>query len=137
MGKIYRILTPEEIAERSRIIMAHGGRIEGSILSQYAGYSNLSAEGMKELISKEYADPEECQNEAPSIREMTEFCASHPGFTIHGYMIGADRHDSRVSAEGVEGKAESMAEVADFAELFRGADEFYIGPDGYCRCWFD
>ena len=137
-GKVYRILTAEEMAERAEIIRRNGGTVTASSpTAQYQSYDGLTAAGMRELIAKGYANPEESQNDAPTIEEMTAFCEAHPGFTIHGYMIGGDRGDSRVSAEGVMGRAKDAKTVGEFAMLFRWADEFTVSDDGGSYCWYD
>ena len=140
----FRKLTPEEEAERDQILFgeydtdAYGGGIRR--------FCGLTPEGMETLISKGYADPDERQNDCPSISEVLEFCKRHPGFTMHGYAVSRERRDCRVSVEGVEANGGDVPTdgdaykdiVVDFAGLFRWADDFQIGGENSAwYCWFD
>lgn len=59
------------------------------------------------------------------------------GFTAHGYVVDADREDTRITIEGIEktGKLRKD-EIISFANAFCGADEFQL-TDSYARCWYD
>ena len=140
----YKKLTPEQ--ERERDLILFGDHDPERYWGGTRHYSDLSPEGMEDLIRKGYADPEEEQNSCPSIGECLDFCKRHKGFRMHGYAVCRERGDCRVSVEGVEADPEAVPygtpeydeTVQDFVDLFRLADDMQIGnrtTDWYC--WFD
>ena len=102
----------------------------------YVQFSNLDAETLEKLIDSNFADPEEAQNDAPTIAEFLEFMQDYPEYKAHGYTIGLDRSDYRVSIEGLEGYPKTSGALISFIKIFRMADEFDITA-GYVRCWYD
>ena len=109
--------------------------------SKYAGgvrrYENLNLRTLKLLIAENFADPCEAQNCCPSIGEILKFMEKYPDYTAHGYVVGIDRSDYRVSIEGVykPHPADSEVELIEFEELFKDADEMEMDIEMYC--WFD
>jgi len=99
-------------------------------------FQNLTAEILKTLLDEKLADPEETQNEAPSIQEFYDFLVENPGYTAHGYAVDLERDDYRISIEGVEGCAETEEGRSAFIEMFRFADDFTFAVD-WQYCWFD
>ena len=99
-------------------------------------YNGLTVQKLKILIENNFADPEECQNLAPSIGEIYAFMQKYPEYTAHGYAVSIDRHDYRVSIEGVEKGStfKSIEEFEDYMNVFRFCDEFNPAT---MRCWFD
>ena len=101
-------------------------------------FNGLTAAYAEELIKKGWMDAKDTQNDSPTNREMVDFCASNPSFTMHGYVLPPGRPDTRISLEGVgvkDGARPGREEVENFAEMFRHADEFDMGP---CyRAWYD
>lgn len=135
-----KVLTEEEQAERSAIVRGGCSRYSAGDCENYAAFDGMRPEAMRALIAAGFADPNDAQNASPTLREMLAFCEKHPGFTMHGYTIGSDRPDARVTVEGVAGKAASPEDVTAFTRKFRRADAFHIGkePDGpFCYCWYD
>lgn len=135
-----RRLTLSEQKERGAIIREGGTAYTDSDDENYARFRDMTPETARKLIEAGFADPEDSQNDSPTFLEMVEFCEKHPGFTIHGYTIGEDRSDARVTAEGVGGEAANADAALDFAEAFRFADDFNIvrGTDHtVCYCWYD
>ena len=101
-----------------------------------AGYQDLDVEQLMTLIEEKFAEPEEAQNEAPTIQEIYDFMSLHTDFVAHGYIVSPNRSDYRVSIEGVRlDRKPTQEELQDFTTLFRHADEFDIGDT--CYCWFD
>ena len=100
-------------------------------------FEGLSLKVLKELKEKNFLDPEDAQNSAPSIEEMMEFMDGHKGFTAHGYVVSPDREDYRVSLEGVEfiGKV-SFPTITEFSKMFGHADDLTIEEERL-YCWFD
>jgi hypothetical protein len=87
------------------------------------------------LGNEGFLDPEDRQNDAPSLGEITKFMALYPEFTAHGYAVTKDRQDYRVTFEGVQGTPRSAEAVQVFTEMFRFADDFVLGNE--CYAWFD
>jgi hypothetical protein len=102
----------------------------------YERFPPLSAENLGWLIDEKYADPNECQNNSPSIQEFHDFMVKHPEYKAIGYAIGLQRTDYRVSIEGLEGKAQDHKTFLEFVQEFHQADEFDV-DDSYQRCWYD
>jgi hypothetical protein len=100
-------------------------------------FKELTAVKCRELLNKGFADPEDCQDSAPSFKEITEFLERNPNFTGHGYAVSPDRNDYRVTLEGVESRGPiSNKERNDFVYWFRQADDFSLSDDG-AFAWFD
>ena len=145
---MHRPLNKDDRA-RQAIIRAHGDicvplshKVAGEYIEDYdiLHIVNLTCEGLEELLNRKFAEPEERQNECPSIDTIYDFLQSHPNFTAHGYIVTPKRDDYRVSLEGVEGSGCTSQDVADFARLFHWADDFIVEPDEsgqHCYCWFD
>lgn len=135
--KTFRALTAAEQKERADIIRS-GAKYSGTDTDDYAHFSEMTPETARKLLDAGYADPEESQNDAPTFEEMTVFCEQHPGFTLHGYVIGGDRDDARTTAEGVQGTAQSIEAMFDFVEMFRYADDCDFNRETLnCFCWYD
>jgi len=105
-------------------------------------YAGLTASGLELLIEKGFADPEERQNSAPSIKEFLEFLKAHPRFGAHGYIVTPERGDYRVSVEGVSATGCDAKDIVAFTNEYSHADEFSIdecedGEGFSCRCWYD
>lgn len=139
--KYNRILTEEEQKERAEIISEGCGIFGGKGGESYVAYQGMTAETARKLFDEGFANPDDTQNESPSFEEMTEFCEKHPEFKILGYVIGGDREDARVTAEGVSGLITDMESLIDFLRLFRLADELTVDlvePNTVdCYCWYD
>lgn len=99
-------------------------------------FDGVTAETLQKLVDLKYADPDERQNEAPSIGEILEFLEENPDFTANGYAVTVRRDDYRISIEGVEGNSRDFDQISRFMNMFRFADEFESGV-GYQRAWFD
>jgi hypothetical protein len=58
-------------------------------------------------------------------------------FTAHGYAVSADRHDYRVTIEGVAMSGEySKDTLLAFVKMFRDADELTLS-ETYLSAWYD
>ncbi len=99
-------------------------------------FKEMNVDTLKALLDEHFADPEEQQNDAPCIKDIYDFMVDHPGFTAYGYVVSPERHDYRVSIEGVDGTyaEKDMETIKDFTDLFRYADEFDIEN---LYCWYD
>lgn len=99
-------------------------------------YTNLDAETLEKMIELGFADPEDKQNEAPTIAEFLEWMKENPSYKAHGYVVTIKRDDYRLSVEGVDGCGKDLEEIQRFREMFQDADEFDIYRD-YQRAWYD
>jgi len=99
-------------------------------------FGNLNAETLKILLDERFADPDERQNDSPSIQEFYEFMLLYPQYTAIGYAVGLGRYDYRTTVEGLEGNGKTKKALVSFANMFYTADEFTF-EDDYQRCWYD
>ena len=109
---------------------------EDKYLGGIRRFESLSVSGLQNLLALNAIDPEEQHNCAPTTQEIYDFMKDHDNFTAHGYAVSTSRDDYRISLEGVEGFCETRADMEDFVNMFRFADEFSIS-DGEAWCWFD
>ena len=94
-----------------------------------ASFSHLTFDGVQILLDGGYLDLEEKQNYAPTVGEFIEFVRKNElqdKVDFHGYIVGKDRYDMRISFEGIEGK-EEITEVTreqkeELKKLSRTAD---------------
>lgn len=100
-------------------------------------YFAIDSVGLKMLIDEKFADPEDRQNNAPSLGDIQKFIETHPNFKACGYIVTPERDDYRVSIEEVRGEELSREDICDFANAFHTADEFKVLDDGSCRAWYD
>ena len=98
-------------------------------------YKGLTVDDLEWLLENNYIEPNEAQNNAPSVQEFYGWMQLHPSFKAHGYAVDIKRDDYRISIEGVnKGGSLSPEEVVDFVDMFRFADDMDI-EHGYC--WYD
>lgn len=108
-------------------------------------FNALDVQTLAELLDANFADPEMTQNESPSIAEFYAFmvhCAEkYPENTVtaHGYVIGTEREDYRVSIEGLECRDPedkiSKDLLVEFLTLCKNADELEYKKT--LRSWWD
>ena len=100
-------------------------------------FDYMSLETLARLLALKFIDPEDKQNDCPTVKEIFEFMAKYPEYTAHGYAVAPKRNDYRVSLHGVEKDTciEDADELEDFMELFKHADDFEVSNTVYC--WFD
>ena len=99
-------------------------------------FSKLNVKELQYLLDNGFADPDECQNSAPSVGEIYEFMKAYPEFTAHGYAVSLERDDYRITLEGVQAIPQSTEAMYEFVKMFREADEFEFGSNG-CHCRYD
>jgi len=108
-----------------------------STRADYVHFDCLGLSTCDALIAAGLMDPEQTQNESPTVSEFVDFMRKHPGALAHGYTIGGGRDDARVSIEGLTVGRQHVNSglLTDFVNSFRHADEFSIDPG--LRCWWD
>jgi hypothetical protein len=131
--KLYRAQRIIAAAERDAILGISSSYELGGIES----FTGLDVGRLNILLAAGHADPFERHNDGPSIDEFAKFLTAHPRFTAHGYAVGPDRYDYRLSIEGVELKAQPTDEERSaFDALFYQADERMCSNKGL-YCWYD
>ena len=89
------------------------------------------------LLNERFLDPEQTQNDSPPARAFVDFMMRCPGVTCHGYVIGPDREDYRVSVVGIASQGPMSDEMRREARrLFGDADEFVQEADSL-YVWYD
>lgn len=99
-------------------------------------FEGLDASTLGLLISEQFADQEETQNDSPSISDFLGFMMDNPSATAHGYIVDLPRDDYRVSIEGLNwpSGANNINAVRAFATFCNGADELDLET---MRSWWD
>ena len=112
----------------------------GSLTQRFKGMPIRTAEA---LIANDFLDQEETQNDSPTVREFIDFAKDHldADFTFHGYVVGPEREDCRVSFEGIESNSDEISKetLLDFVKMFLveyPADDTDVGYDRL-YCWYD
>lgn len=104
-------------------------------------FKDLPPETARALIDENYVDPDGGQNRSPTmdtlVTEAEQFESKHVTAGLNGYIVSPDRHDARVSFEGIQIRGNlSMDEVTAFTNQFGGADELTTSASK-CRAWWD
>lgn len=100
-------------------------------------YQDLTVDCLEKLVEEGFADPEETQNDAPSIQEFLDFMKKYPQARAHGYVVSNERDDVRVSVEGLEVDRDDVTFelFREFVALCRFADEFDDCDNGLYAWW--
>lgn len=123
---------------RDEIIFGKYNEDNYSNLGEIKHFSKLSLDKLKKLIELNFILLDECQNDSPTTEEILNFMKNYPEYYAHGYTVGLQREDYRITLEGVakDSDFDTDSEKADFLQLFRFADELaYDGQSVYC--WYD
>ena len=103
-------LTVKQQEQRDALIFTEKTMMRSSFVYQdrYIGgtrhFEHLKPVVMRELLRLGFADPNEKQNDAPSLREFGDFIASIPenvDVELSGYAVSREREDHRVSINGI------------------------------------
>lgn len=90
-----------------------------------------------QLVNDKYLDPDEYQNNSPSVSELMELCSKYPQVKMEGYVVSPKRDDCRVSIDGLICRNDITEElITEFSNLCHDADDFYVGKD-VLRSWWD
>ena len=128
---------------RNEIVFGKNNNLKesGGIIS----FDDLTLPKLKKLVKEKFADPDECQNSAPSIQEFVDWAddaiKSDPSIKNNlfftGYVVDLKRSDYRVSIEGLTIKGPTTVTVrTKFMDKFRQADDFNLAYDTL-SCWYD
>lgn len=120
--------------KRDRIVY---GKSQEWDKTDYNSFHGLNTKSLKQLLDEKLINPEETQNDSPSIQEFYDFMAKYPGCTAHGYVIGPPRDDNRISIEDITYDGPINDEMREeFIAMFRYADEFECSKTTL-YCWYD
>jgi hypothetical protein len=101
----------------------------------------VDAEQLHLLVDEGFADPEDAQNDSPSLEAFLAFMDDHGMFQAHGYAVPSKRNDYRISIEGLVGRVLNDTDtVLDFVLFCRQADELEVRKEmqyTYLRSWWD
>lgn len=103
-------------------------------------FKDLPLNVIKRLIEKGYLDPNDYQNSSLTVSSIVKFVEEHDpaNWRFHGYVVSAERNDTRVSIEGINSlKPLSKDDLIDFLQEFRYADELDAERDETVFCWYD
>jgi hypothetical protein len=95
---------------------------------------NITREQLEALLHENLIDPDEQQNDSPTVKDFLEFLKRNPSFYAIGYIISPNRPDYRISIDGVEAKSCTKAELVNFRKIFRKADLYIEKPP---HAWYD
>lgn len=105
-------------------------------------FSELSLDKLQKLLDKGFADPEEMQNNSPTIAELLEIGkqAESEGHKVcfDGYTVPLERCDYRVSVDAINIYPQSIGDdlAQKFAEFEDTADEFTF-TSNLLTAWWD
>lgn len=109
-------------------------------------FQNLPLEVLKKLVKLKFADPEETQNDSPSIAEFINFMQhiseSYPNpetlITAHGFAVSQNRSDYCISVEGLEITSSDNLALGEFSDFGIGAKADECDVNQVCgRIWWD
>lgn len=130
---------------REHLIFGEDYKLEnyGSHGSLTRHFKDMPISTAEILIKLGFLDPEETQNESPTVREFIDFAKNHldADFNFHGYVVGPEREDCRVSFEGIESNNDEISKetLLDFVKMFLveyPADDTDVS-DERLYCWYD
>jgi len=98
---------------------------------------SITLPALEILFAERFIYPESRQNASPTAQMFLEFMRKYPSATAHGYAIGPDRWDYRVTLEGLFVSAQAVTpELREaFLALCKDADE--LRTDGDLSAWWD
>lgn len=106
----------------------------------YDGFRGLTVEAMQQLIDEKFLDPEDDQNGSPTAGNFLAFMKEYPFVKAHGYAIGINRRDYRITIEGLEAdlpedKDAKIEFIIDFVNSFHHADDVTLTENNVYAWW--
>lgn len=97
---------------------------------------------MNQLIKEGFADPDECQNDSPSIKDFMDTVNGDESVEFECYAVDINRDDYRITIEGIRAYIPDTDydRINLYVEQFRYADEFtfeHMDDCFYLRAWWD
>ena len=107
----------------------------------YGRFRGLTTEVMQQLIDEKFLDPEDNQNGSPTAGDFLDFMKEYPFVKAHGYAIGIDRIDYRITIERLEAdlpedKDTKIEFIIDFVNRFHHADSLTL-TENSAYAWWD
>ena len=100
-------------------------------------FDNMDYDTLQWMVDNRFADPEERQNDGPTINRFLHYLKEHPNFRATGYVVDKGRSDYRLSVDAITATNLSDDDMQFFMEVFaRWSDEFEVSPE-YARAWWD
>ena len=139
LKKFSNNLTSEQLDKRDRLIF---GKPYDEARYSMGGICRfeIPLTVVKELLIEGLADPDDCQNLAPSIVEIYNWCNEHTleDWYAHGYAVSGKRGDCRVSVEGIGSyKPLKRGVVGEYKKMFYAADDLMGNTKTPAYCWYD
>ena len=131
--------------QRDKIIFENSVAPYGSGIARF---QSISLQKVEQLISLNFLDSNQRQNNSPSVREFLDFSKKlskeYPKIAkqiyFHGYVVDSTRDNCRTSLEGMgieRGAQDITPEIKAKLKLqFRGADDVQF-DSGEFWCWYD
>lgn len=141
MHKVDRMyLSFDDAEKREQILFGRSYDEKSYSCGGVCHFDDLTVAKAEELIDLGYMDPEEAQNDSPTVQQFVDFIKSSDNpdsWRLHGYVVSPLRSDVRVSVDGIESVEPITTDtLLEFAMANRYADEL-LCSDGMAYCWYD
>ena len=115
---------------RNQIIRDNSASFDTTSIGGIKQFKRLKPMALIKLVDQGFADPEDYQNESPTIKEFLEFAQNHPELkpTFSGYAVDVSRKDYRVSIDQIVLEnpfIDTRNGLMDLIELVKNADDTY------------
>lgn len=107
-------------------------------MNRVVKFEPIRKDTLESLINQKFINPEDRQNESPTVIEMLEFMRKYPVVFVYGYAVTPKRRDYRVSLEGMAVNQEDVTDELKeaFLEFCRTATEVHTeGVNGLLSWW--
>ncbi|WP_337100029.1 hypothetical protein [Paenibacillus sp. YIM B09110] len=100
-------------------------------------FKNLDVQMLEQLYINNFLNPEDRQNNSPSVAEIFEFMMLHPQVTASGYIVSPNRDDHRVSIDSLAVSEQYVSKrlKKEFEKFCENADELSLTNDLFS--WWD
>lgn len=121
-----------DVNKRDQLLGIKNDKYLGGI----AHFKTLDLETLETLIEEKFIDPNDRQNDSPTVLEFYNFMKKYPSVKAFGYAVSAKRDDYRISLEGLISEPTDDEElINDFIRLCYNADE--LETNMCLRAWWD
>ncbi len=102
-------------------------------------FSHIPVALVRQLVAEGLLDLRSQHSESPSVEEMLTFCsgADEAIWFFHGFTVGPERIDCRVTLEGFESFTAPTPERIEEFLRFNRRGETEVSETGACWCWYD
>ncbi|MGG1516380.1 hypothetical protein ABE504_13255 [Paenibacillus oryzisoli] len=93
---------------------------------------------LESLVNQKFINPQDRQNNSPTVKEILEFMRKHPALFVYGYAVSPKRRDFRISLEGLAVNQEDVTDELKeaFLDFCKGATEIHTeGVNGLLSWW--